>query len=137
MVVKDYIASQEKIEIVRLAELEGHTRVELTPPYHSDFQPIEIVWALIKGNVGGQYDINTTLTIVYNHLMHEFDSVLETGHASIGGMIKKCASIARTFYDEMDQEEEDVAKDNSSTKNSSEPAIDPYETDTDDELMLG
>jgi transposase len=63
--VKDYIAANEKIKIVRLAELEGH-RVELTPLYHSDFQPIEIVWALIKGNIGQQYDINTTLTIVYN-----------------------------------------------------------------------
>jgi hypothetical protein len=132
-VIKDYIASKEKIEIVCLAELEGH-RVELTPPYHSDFQPIEIVWALIKGNVGRQYDINTSLTIIYNHLMHEFDSLLETGHASIGGMIEKCASIAWTFYDEMDQEEEDVAKDDSSTKNSSEPAMDPYETDTDDKF---
>jgi transposase len=63
--VKDHVAANEKIEIIRLSELEGH-RVELTPPYHSDFQPIELVWALIKSNVGRQYDINTTLTIVYN-----------------------------------------------------------------------
>jgi hypothetical protein len=132
--VKDYIAANEKIEIVQLAELEGH-RVELTPPYHSDFRPIEIVWALIKGNIGRQYDINTTLTIVYNQLMREFDKLLEAGHASIGGMIQKCAAIARMFYDEMDQEEEDVGGgDVSTAKNSNEPGIDPYETDMDDEF---
>jgi hypothetical protein len=43
--------------------------------------------------------------------------------------------IARTFYDEMDQEEEDVGGDDVSTaKNSNEPGIDPYETDTDDKF---
>jgi hypothetical protein len=137
--VKDYINTHEKIEIVRLAELEGH-RVELTPHYHSDLQPIELVWALIKGNVGRQYDINTTLTIVYNRLMREFQKLQQSGHESINGMIEKCATVAKKFYDKMDEEEGDESDDESSAaQNSIEGDIDDEETDTDDdyEHILG
>jgi transposase len=49
--VKQFIDNNVPIEIKRLAEEGGHT-VLFTPAYHSDLQPIELVWALAKGNVG-------------------------------------------------------------------------------------
>jgi hypothetical protein len=51
LLVKEYVASNVKIEVQHHAEEGGHT-VLFTPAYHSDLQPIELVWALIKGNVG-------------------------------------------------------------------------------------
>ena len=56
--VKEWINNNKPAETVCLGEEQGH-KVLLTPPYHSDFHPIELVWALIKGNVGRQQNANT------------------------------------------------------------------------------
>ena len=69
--VREWINNNEPAKTVRLEEEQGH-QILFTPPYHSDFHPIELVWALIKGNVGRQYNANTTLEIVHNRLMDEF-----------------------------------------------------------------
>ena len=45
------------IEIVRLPDEQRHT-ILFTPPYHRNFQPIEVLWAL-KGNDGRQYETVT------------------------------------------------------------------------------
>ena len=84
---------------MKMAEEQGH-RVLFTPPYHSDLQPIELVWALVKGNVGCQYNAQTTLSLVYERLMAEFAKLEESGHHSIGKMVDKCAAVAQTMYDE-------------------------------------
>jgi hypothetical protein len=91
MLVRDWIAKNVLIEVVRLAEEQGH-KVVYTAPYHSDLQPMELVWALIKGNVGRQYNENTTLTLVYERLMAEFQRLEQSGHESVAGMIEKCAA---------------------------------------------
>jgi transposase len=65
--VKHFIANNVKIEVERLAEERGHT-VLFTPAYHSDLQLIQLVWALVKGNVGRQYSNQTTLDMVYGRL---------------------------------------------------------------------
>jgi hypothetical protein len=103
--VKQFIANNVKIEVERLAEEGGHT-VLFTPAYHSDLQPIELVWALVKGNVGQQYSNQTTLDIVYERLMHEFNKLEDSGHRSINGMIEKCAALALEFHGEMDADDE-------------------------------
>jgi hypothetical protein len=51
--IKTYIINNVKIEVDHLAEEGGHTLL-FTPAYHSDLQPIELVWVLVKRNVGGQ-----------------------------------------------------------------------------------
>lgn len=99
--VRQHIEKHVPIEVERLSKLYGH-QVLFTPPHHSDFQPIELTWARIKGNVGRQYDANTTLQIVYERLMKEFELLECEGHQSVEGMIEKCASIAERFYDERD-----------------------------------
>jgi hypothetical protein len=104
--VKQLIVNNVKIEVERLAEERGHT-VLFTPAYHSDLQPIELVWALlVKGNVGRQYSNQTTLDMVYEHLMHEFNQLEDKGHRSINGLIEKCAALVLQFHGEMDAEDE-------------------------------
>jgi hypothetical protein len=102
--VKQYIINNVKIKVERLAEEGGHT-VLFTPAYHIDLQPIELVWALVKGNVGRQYSNQTTLEIVYDQLMHEFNQLEESGHRSISGMIEKCAGLALQFHGEIEAED--------------------------------
>ena len=103
---KDYIHSNEKIEIVRLAEEHGH-EVLFTPRYHSDLQPIELLWAHVKGRVGRQYNNETTLQIVYERLMHEFQLVEESGHEAVQKYIDKCTGVAEKMYQEMDDDDDD------------------------------
>jgi adenylosuccinate synthase len=90
---------------VRPAEEAGHT-ILFTPAYHSDLQLIELVWALVEGNVGLQYSNQTTLDMVYERLMHDFNQLEDSGHRSINGMIEKCAALALQFHGKMDAEDE-------------------------------
>ena len=57
--LKAYVASVDA-EIVQLAKEQGH-EVLYTPPYHCDLQPIEMVCSQVKGEVGRQYDVSTTM----------------------------------------------------------------------------
>ena len=116
--VKDWVEANVPVEIVRLAEEAGH-KVLFTPPYHSDLQLIELLWAQVKGNVGRQYSSRTTISIVYERLMQEFRNLEEDGEP-IGRMVEKCARIAQEFYDQAeednldDDEEEEEDDDNGS-----------------------
>jgi hypothetical protein len=104
-----------------------------TPPYHSDFQPIELVWALIKGNVGRQYNNETTLKIVHDRLMHEFDELEASGHDSVAGMIEKCARVAKVFYDRQQEEEGDeVVSDSEEEGEEDGGSENGYDDDDDD-----
>ncbi|RHY84188.1 hypothetical protein DYB28_002388 [Aphanomyces astaci] len=46
-----YVKENIVPEVVSVARARGY-EVVYTPPYHSDLQPIEYVWAYLKGNVG-------------------------------------------------------------------------------------
>lgn len=105
---REYIKTSIPMDCCKLAEEAGH-KVLFTPPYHSDIQPIELVWALVKGNVGRQYNSDTTLSLVYARLMEEFKKLEESGHSSVGKMIAKCADLAHHMY--QDGLEEDDADD--------------------------
>ena len=83
--VRKYIAENEKVEIVRLAEMHGH-EVLFTPPYYSNLQPIELAWVYVKGKVRWQYTIGTTLTMVYERLLYAFKE-LEEDHEAVKVMI--------------------------------------------------
>ena len=117
--VKEWVDDNIPMEVDRLANERGH-QVVLTPPYHSDFQPIELVWALVKGNVGRQYSTNSTLEIVYQRLENEFTKLEKEGSKTVAGMIEKCAKIAKTFYDERDADvEEDVEEEDDENEHES------------------
>jgi hypothetical protein len=127
--VREYIKTNEKIEIVRLAEEEGH-KVLFTPPYHSDLQPIELTWAFIKGNVGRQYSVNSTLELVHRLLKLEFKELEEKGHKRVLGWIEHCARTAQTFYDEIPMDE-DAAEGNEEEDEENEEDVDEMIVDDD------
>ena len=46
-----------------------------TPLYHCDLQPIEMVWSQVKGEVGRQYDVSTTMQLVHQRLVKAFEKL--------------------------------------------------------------
>ena len=102
---KDWIKTNEKPAIVKAAEALCH-RVLFTPPYHSDLQPIELVWALIKGNIGREYKKGTSLEIVHQRLLQQFKKLDEPSpRESVQKMIENCAATAKTMYEEIQEED--------------------------------
>ncbi len=73
----------------------------------SDLQPIELVWALIKGNVGRKNSTETTHSMVHNHLMAELGRLEDQGQQSIGKMIEKCEEqVAAMYKEQLEMDEE-------------------------------
>ena len=68
----EWVEKNFKAEVVQLAEAAGH-EVVFTPPHYPDLKPIELVWALIKCNVGRKYSEGTTLREVKQRLDKEFE----------------------------------------------------------------
>ena len=95
--IREY-KSRQKMHCVLLAEEQGH-KVVFTPPHHSDLQPIELLWAKLKGNIGRKYDSNTTMAVLKERLDEEFDLAC-TWNESIEGFIHKTRRLARKFYTE-------------------------------------
>mgnify|MGYP005854614081 CR=1 FL=1 len=94
--VSQHIAEEEEMECELLARAHGH-RVLFQPPHHSDFQPIELLWAKLKGNIGRQYSSNTTMAVLKQRLDEEFTKSLEWNN-EVGGMIRASRKICRSFY---------------------------------------
>ncbi|OQR85907.1 hypothetical protein ACHHYP_20527 [Achlya hypogyna] len=63
-----------KLIVVAMAAAKGH-EVLYTPPSHSRLQPIEIVWAIIKGVVGRGYRDDQTFQEVRDALDNAFAAV--------------------------------------------------------------
>jgi transposase len=131
-IVKRHVAALPS-EIEKLAEAAGH-RVLWTPPYHSDLQPIELIWARVKGNVGRQYSIESTLELVYTRLIEEF-AALDTANDAINGMIEKCAQVAQKFFDEMPIDEEADEADDAADNNPTTEAREAGDSDSDDTIV--
>ena len=105
--LKNWIQGNIKPEIETIAEAEGHC-VLFTPPYHSDLQPIELLWAFIKGNIGRSYTVGTTLHDVETKLEEQFRLLRsETGDVLIQCMVESVDKIIAKFSAEI-LEEEDI-----------------------------
>ncbi|RHY18505.1 hypothetical protein DYB32_010369 [Aphanomyces invadans] len=72
--VQAYVKANVVPEVVAMAQARGH-EVAYTPPYHSNLQPIEYVWAYVKGIVGRQYTTETTMSDVTARLDLAFADV--------------------------------------------------------------
>ncbi|RHY54856.1 hypothetical protein DYB28_008742 [Aphanomyces astaci] len=81
-----YIETNVLSVVMTMASERGHT-VVYTPPHHSDLQPIEMIWALVKGDVGRQYTDMTKFPEVKTRLVAAFAKL--TPHA-----IKGCVKVA-------------------------------------------
>ncbi|TYZ69055.1 hypothetical protein PybrP1_011747 [[Pythium] brassicae (nom. inval.)] len=55
-----------------MARTAGH-EVLFASPHHSDLQPIELVWEIVKGEVSRQYTTDTTIADVKHRLGQAFD----------------------------------------------------------------
>ena len=63
--------------VVTIAATYGH-KVAYTPPYHSDLQPIEVVWAIVKQQVAAKYHIDVTMDEVLANMDEAFASLSPT-----------------------------------------------------------
>jgi transposase len=107
--VKEYIEKNEVSAVIKLAR-EKFQKILFTPPYHSDLQPIELLWAKIKGNVARLYSNGRTIEELKEQLDAEFKSAslpTDKASASIQGMIDATAAIAKKFWDDIPREDED------------------------------
>ena len=123
--LKAYIETVEP-EIVQLGKQHGH-EVLYTPPYHCDLQPIEMVWSLVKGEVGRQYDIATSMQIVKQRLEAAFEHL----NADTTGIIENLYTHVRKIeeeYMEADDDEEDDNREDDTASDSSDS--DQEDTDT-------
>ena len=124
--VSEHIKEHEEREVEILAREAGH-RVLWQPPHHSDFQPIELLWAKLKGNIGRQYSINTTMSVLKQRLDDEFEKAKDW-HDSIAGMIRKSRVICRSYYASgMDEDENSESSDHGDSS-SDEESVEQDET---------
>jgi transposase len=104
---REYIEKNEVSAVIELAREKFH-KILFTPPYHSDLQPIELVWALVKGNVARLYSNGRTMDQLEQQLKDEFKALLkEKGSVSIHGMIENTAKLSKQFWDDIPHEDED------------------------------
>jgi len=107
--IRDYIKGHEKPEIVRLAEEQGH-KVMFTPPHHSDLQPIEYLWACVKGRIARRYSTKEKMSLeqMKQRIRQEFSAMEEPeGQRSIMKMIQKSSATAETFRADLENDDLD------------------------------
>lgn len=92
--------------VCEMAKAKGH-EVLYTPPHHSDLQPIETVWAIVKGDVGRQYTTETTFRQVKERLELAFAKL--TPHAIQGCINSADVKLERLYQHilEMDDVDDD------------------------------
>ncbi|KAF0684226.1 Aste57867_23780 [Aphanomyces stellatus] len=94
--------------VVQTAASRGH-QVVFTPPHHLDLQPIELVWASVKGDVGRQYTTETTFKDVFDRLNRAFNQLTpSTIHGCIAASNRRVLDLC-SFLDLMDAEEVNLA----------------------------
>ena len=81
--------------VCSMAQERGH-EVVFTPPHHSDLQPIELVWAIVKGEVGCQYTTSTTFKTVLSRLLTSFHTLQSK---TVQGCIQKANDHLKKLYE--------------------------------------
>jgi len=96
--VRNWIKEHVPFEVQRIAAQYGH-KVVFTPPYHSDLQPIELLWAHVKRAVGRQYDDQTNLKLVQERLENKFKK-LDRNPEPIGKFFRHVHEIEQRLITE-------------------------------------
>ncbi|RHZ08379.1 hypothetical protein DYB31_006209 [Aphanomyces astaci] len=113
--LSEYIQQKVESQINQMAALKGH-RVVFTPPHHSDLQPIELVWEIVKGQVGRRYTDGTGLSEVKALREEEFDDLKPS---SIQGCIKASEVKLQKLYDHLVEIDAFESDEDSSAQSSS------------------
>ena len=111
--LKAYVDTVEP-EVVQLAKQQGH-EVLYTPPYHCDLQPIEMVWSQVKGEVGRQYDLSTTMTIVKQRLEAAFEHLNADTTGRIENLYAHVRKIEKEYMEADDNEEYSNSEDDAAS----------------------
>ncbi|OQR83706.1 hypothetical protein ACHHYP_14385 [Achlya hypogyna] len=105
--------------VVQAAAARGHL-VVYTPPYYSELQPIETVWAQVKGRVGMQYDEATSFAMVHQRLTQAFAELTSN---NIDGHIRHSTSflvdLAATLQSADDGDDSALMQDSASDDDAS------------------
>jgi transposase len=109
--------------IVEMARERGHD-VIYTPPRFSDLQPIEYVWAMVKGIAGRQYTSETTFAQVLQRLEDAFEQV---SPQFVRNCIKRTNQDLYELLSHVEEDQDDADGD-------SEQSSDSSSSDTDDEV---
>lgn len=75
------------------------------PTYHSDLQPIEIVWAWIKGAIARQYKRGDGLQELEERLVKQFTKVLDM-RDKVRRIIEKTAALTLRMWEEVKREDD-------------------------------
>ena len=70
------VVRKELNVVEKIAKDAGH-EILYSPPHYSDLEPIETVWAIVKGEVGRLYDNETTMKDVNQRLQAAFENLSE------------------------------------------------------------
>ena len=126
---------KEKVDpiVCSVAKQEGH-EVAYSPPRYSDLQPIETVWAIVKGEVGRQCAIHTTFKEVLQRLQTAFHNLTPP---SVQGCVNKAnENLALLLKHILTIESEDMGRviTNASGEESSENDSSSLSGSSDDSL---
>ncbi|RHY40153.1 hypothetical protein DYB38_009574 [Aphanomyces astaci] len=124
--IKPFVDGIKPVTVV-MAEAAGH-EVYFSLPHYSNLQPIEVVWAIIKGNVGRQYQDDTTFQEVGQRLdaacanltSHSIFSCIRKAEYDLLDLHRHVSIIDDDNY----QEDNDVAGDGSDGTESSSASQD-------------
>ncbi|RHY94243.1 hypothetical protein DYB35_001234 [Aphanomyces astaci] len=119
-----YIHVHVKPVVVSMAEARGH-KVVYTPPHHSDLQPIELVWAIVKGQAGRRYqDISK---------FHEVKARIQQAFADLTPYkIKGCIKVAQGKLEQLHKHLLQVDALSSDEESSAADSDDESENDNED-----
>lgn len=124
LMLRNWVNDNVRPEICTLAEEFGH-KVVFTPPHYSDLQPIELLWAYVKGRVGKEYSSSTTLQDVKCRLDKEFTEMEdEYGQGLVGRLIGHVDKKIAYFQAETELEDGQAS-------NNEEPESDASDDDSD------
>lgn len=106
LLLREWQVQNIAIEIVQLVEQNGHS-VLFTPPYYSDLQPIELIWARIKSAIAKDYSRDTTFKEVGERLLAQFEVIKGEEEADIiGSVIDHVDKHLNRFLEEIYDEEQ-------------------------------
>lgn len=105
VLLRKWVTENVKPAIIQAAEASGH-KVIFTPPHYSDLQPIELLWARVKGAVARLYTKETTLRDDGERLQHEFEKLeSEAGEEAIAAIVDHVDNAIRKFLEEIARDE--------------------------------
>ena len=128
--LKVHIEENVKPVIVSMAQEKGH-EVLFSPPHFSDLQPIQIVWANVKGEVGRQYTTETTFAQVKERLQAAFDHLKSE---TVAGCIRTANRHLSKLYEHITKMDlVDEADDNAAGAEDADDNEDADEENSNDE----